>query len=51
MRGQIVEWRRQGLSWNAIVKKLGVSKGVVVCACHEVVNLTGNRIKVAEAVA
>ena len=51
VRGQIVEWRRQGLSWNAIVKKLGVSKGVVVCACHEVVNLTGNRIKVADAVA
>ena len=51
VRGQIVELRRQRLSWNAIVKKLGVSEGVVVSACHEVFGLTGNRIKVADAVA
>ena len=36
VRGQIVEWRRQGLSWNAIVKKVGVSRGVVVSAWQEV---------------
>ena len=47
VRGQIVELRRQGLSLNAIVKKVGVSKGVVVSACHEVFGMTGNRIKAA----
>ena len=47
VRGQIVELRRQGLSLNAIVKKVGVSKGVVVSACHEVFGNVGNSIKAA----
>ena len=50
MRGQIIELKRQRLSSNAPVKKLGVSKGVVVSACHEVFGVTGNRIKLADAV-
>ncbi len=51
MRGQIIELRREGLSSNAILKKVGVPKGVVVCAWQEVLGLTGNRIKLANAVA
>lgn len=47
VRSQIVELRRQGLSLNAIVKKVGVSKGVVVSACNEVFGMTGNSIKAA----
>jgi hypothetical protein len=35
---------------NAIVRKVGVSRGVVVCAWQEVFDLTGNRIKLADAV-